>query len=110
VTIRINDPYRLMGPANRVTSTLATGVRDQWENFHPAHQTASDGAGHTLQVDVPYGVPLNLWIQSWRFLLAGPNSAPINNWGTRIPFQVVAGAAAPDFTFTITGEVARPAP
>jgi hypothetical protein len=107
VTIRINDPHRLMGSANQIASPLVAGVREQSGRFHPARETATDSTGHTLQIAVPYATPLKLWLHSWRFLLTDSGGAMVDHLGAQFPFQVSAGGAAPSYTFNITGEATR---
>ena len=107
VTIRINDPHRLLGSANQVSAPLAAGVRELSGRFHPAREIATDSTGHTLQVSVPYATSLNLWLHSWRFLLTDSTGAAINHLGAQFPFQVAANGVAPSFTFNITGEAPR---
>jgi hypothetical protein len=105
VTIRINDPLSLLKAANTIASPLVVGVRDRWGRLHPGRETAVSGSSHNFQVDVPYGTPLNVWLHSWRFLLADSTGGPIDHWGAQFPFQVGASSTAPSFVFNIAGEV-----
>ena len=107
VTIRINDPHRLMSSANQMAAPLVAGALDSAGRFHPAREVAADSAGHTLQVAVPFAAPLNLWIHSWRFLLTDATGATVNHLGAQFPFQATGSAAAPSYTFSIAGEAPR---
>jgi hypothetical protein len=107
VTIRVNDPHRLLGSANQVSAPLAAGVREQSGRFHPATEVATDSVGHTLQVSVPYATPLKLWLHSWRFLLTDIGGATVDHLGAQFPFQVSANGVSPSYTFNITGEAPR---
>ena len=95
----------LLKAANTIASPLVVGVRDRWGRLHPGRETAVSGSSHNFQVDVPYGTPLNVWLHSWRFLLADSTGGPIDHWGAQFPFQVGASSTAPSFVFNISGEV-----
>ncbi|MDE3166010.1 MAG: carboxypeptidase regulatory-like domain-containing protein [Acidobacteriota bacterium] len=108
VTIRINDPNRLMGSANQITAPLTAGVREASGRFHPAREVASDSTGHTLQVAVPYATPLKLWVHSWRFRLTDAIGAAVDRFGGEFPFQLTPNtAAAQSYTFDIAGEAGK---
>jgi hypothetical protein len=107
VTIRIHDPQRLLGSANEIAVPLVVGVRDRYRRMHRAREIATEGATHILQVDVPYGEPLSVWIHSWRFRLTDARGAVVSRTGGESPFQVARGDPAPAFTFTIGGEAVQ---
>jgi hypothetical protein len=76
---------------------------DQGDNFHLAPQVAADASGRTYQLGVPYGKPMHLWVQTWKYRLTDATGSALNSSGTAIPFQIVTNTTLPIFTIRLTG-------
>jgi hypothetical protein len=107
VTIRIDDPQKLLGTTNTIISPLVVGVQELSGRFHRAWETGVEGRSRVYRVDVPYNTQLAVWLQSWRFLLSDSTGAAIDHWGARHPFLVALNGAPPSFVFHIAGELKR---
>jgi hypothetical protein len=106
VAIRVDDPLGLLPQSLLVAPPLALGIRDDLNYYHAAGPPAAvDASGRTYQIDVPYGRPMRVWLQSWKFSFTDGEAAPLASAGALIPFEAVQSAAAPAFTVRITGEI-----
>jgi len=53
---------------------------------------------------IPTGAPLQLWLVSGFVTLADQNGTPLQNAGTKIPFQAAPGVDQA-FTINVTGTI-----
>lgn len=102
VSVRINDPKRLVRSSDALP---LVGVRDQWRRMHAARRGGNQGDTYLFEMEAPYSVPLTLVLHSARFTMADSQGVAVSPAGADVIFQVPAGAVAPTFTFTITGEM-----
>jgi hypothetical protein len=103
VSIRVEDPLRLLPPGVQELPSLALGVLDQNDNFHPAQPVALDTTGRTFQVSVPFAKPMRFWAQSPKYTFTDAAGTPLNSAGLRIPFQVDLNGKPPSFILRIAG-------
>jgi hypothetical protein len=103
VTIRLDDPLHLLRSTAKSSPPLATGAKDQGDNFHAASQVAADVSGRSYQLGVPYDKPMHLWVQTWKYQLTDATGSALNSSGTAIPFQIVTNTTPPIFTIRLTG-------
>jgi len=102
VTIRINDPLHLL-PRDPNSLGISAGVIDDDHVYHGPDSTDADSNGRTLQVGVPLGRAMQLWLHSIRFRLATGDGAIVNSTGTKIPFRANEGGLPPTFVVNVSG-------
>jgi hypothetical protein len=103
--VRVNDRLALLPPPNLISSPLVIGVRGADDTFHAARVVAHDAAGRDLEVRVPFGTPLKLWVYSWKVRLQDAAGTPVDHRGARIPFQIAEGDRPLSFTLEVIGDI-----
>lgn len=107
LTFRVSDPGRLLPSEDRMNRPLVVGVMNEYGTFYAAERVASAGAGATFELRIPYSRQLQIWVQSWKFKLAGADGGVIDSKGARIPLRVEQGTASKAFDITISGEIGK---
>lgn len=105
VQVRINDPSKLLptqpGAIPQDVEVVALASNNAWYN---ARIASTDPGGRSQQLTLPFSATHTLIVRSKQFTLVDSTGAALPATGHTQPLQISAAAAAPQFTYTVSGK------
>ncbi len=106
VQVRINDGSKLLAtPPGAIAHDVEVLALGSNHFYYYAPTVSTDSGGRTQELTLPFNATHTFIVRSQQFSLTDSTGAAVPTGGHTQPLQVSSSAAAPQFTFNVTGKL-----